>query len=51
MNLKIVFLPLLAFEMVILIDNFRYFLFITLNFKLILGVSHAFDTLFVCFNI
>jgi hypothetical protein len=25
-NLKIVFIPLLAFEVIILIDNFRYFL-------------------------
>ncbi|RRT62575.1 hypothetical protein B296_00000692 [Ensete ventricosum] len=25
-NLKIVFLPLLAFEIVILVDNFRYFI-------------------------
>lgn len=30
MNLKIVFLPLLAFEMIILIDNFRYFLLLSL---------------------
>ena len=27
-NLKIVFIPLLAFEIIILIDNFRYFLWI-----------------------